>query len=351
MGLAVEVYDNSLWNFFQGNRTYKEFELNIDRKKPMARVISNSHNIKRGGAATVVVQVGDENMADQYITFNDEYKFELFPFEKKGYYAAVIAWPVAVEFDDFKRVNLVAVDKANNKTIKKVPLYIKDLKIKNDKLNISQNFIDKVSVPVLQKSDYEVPSSQIEIFVKQNKDLRAENVNTIRKVSLKNMSKDMITKFNLKPFKRLKGSKTFAGFAEKRKYYYNKKKVDDAWHLGMDWASVKHAEIKISNPGKVIFDEYLGIYGNTLIVDHKLGIQSLYAHTSKFNVQKDDEVIANEIIANTGSSGAVFGDHLHFGMLVQGIEVNPLEWLDRSWVKSRVLNILAEARQEIRSSK
>merc|ERR1711879_1019009 len=198
--LAVEVYDNSLWNFFQGNRTYKEFELNIDRKKPMARVISNSHNIKRGGAATVVVQVGDENMADQYITFNDEYKFELFPFEKKGYYAAVIAWPVAVEFDDFKRVNLVAVDKANNKTIKKVPLYIKDLKIKNDKLNISQNFIDKVSVPVLQKSDYEVPSSQIEIFVKQNKDLRAENVNTIRKVSLKNMSKDMITKFNLKPF-------------------------------------------------------------------------------------------------------------------------------------------------------
>merc|ERR1711879_1033353 len=188
MGLAVEVYDNSLWNFFQGNRTYKEFELNIDRKKPMARVISNSHNIKRGGAATVVVQVGDE------------YKFELFPFEKKGYYAAVIAWPVAVEFDDFKRVNLVAVDKANNKTIKKVPLYIKDLKIKNDKLNISQNFIDKVSVPVLQKSDYEVPSSQIEIFVKQNKDLRAENVNTIRKVSLKNMSKDMITKFNLKPF-------------------------------------------------------------------------------------------------------------------------------------------------------
>merc|ERR1711879_811682 len=289
MGLAVEVYDNSLWNFFQGNRTYKEFELNIDRKKPMARVISNSHNIKRGGAATVVVQVGDENMADQYITFNDEYKFELFPFEKKGYYAAVIAWPVAVEFDDFKRVNLVAVDKANN--------------------------------------------------------------NTIKKVSLKNMSKDMITKFNLKPFKRLKGSKTFAGFAEKRKYYYNKKKVDDAWHLGMDWASVKHAEIKISNPGKVIFDEYLGIYGNTLIVDHKLGIQSLYAHTSKFNVQKDDEVIANEIIANTGSSGAVFGDHLHFGMLVQGIEVNPLEWLDRSWVKSRVLNILAEARQEIRSSK
>lgn len=349
--LAIEVYDNSLWNFFQGNKAYKEYELKIDRRKPFAKVIANSQSIKRGGSATVVVQVGDENMADQYITFNDEYKFELFPFQKKGFYAAVIAWPVQIEFDDFKRVNLVAVDKANNKTTKKVPLYIKDLKIKNDKLNISKNFINKVSTPVLQKSDYEVPDDNIEIFVKSNRELRNENVSTIRKVSLKNMSRDKITKFDLKPFKRLSRSKTFAGFAEKRKYYYNKEKIDEAWHLGMDWASVKHAPIKVSNPGKVIFEDYLGIYGNTLIVDHKLGIQSLYAHTSKFKVQKGDDVITNEIIANTGSTGAVFGDHLHFGMLVQGIEVNPLEWLDKTWLKSRVLNILAEARQEIKSSK
>lgn len=349
--LAVEVYDNSLWNFFQGNRAYEEFELKIDRKKPFAKVVSNSRTIKRGGSATVVVQVADENISNQYITFNDKYKFELFPFQKKGFYAAVIAWPIDIEFDDFERVNLVAVDKANNKTIKKVPLYIKDLKIKVDKLNISKNFVNKVSAPVLQKSDYEVPDDNIEIFLKSNRDLRSDNVNTIRKESLKNMSRDMIKTFKMQPFKRLARSKTFAGFAEKRKYYYNKEKVDEAWHLGMDWASVKNAPIKISNSGQVIYEDFLGIYGNTLIIDHKLGIQSLYAHTSKFKVQKGDDVMANEIIANTGSTGAVFGDHLHFGILVQGIEVNPLEWLDKSWLNSRVLNVLAEARQEIKSSK
>ncbi|XPV82155.1 MAG: hypothetical protein ACNI22_16655 [Halarcobacter sp.] len=42
---------------------------------------------------------------------------------------------------------------------------------------------------------------------------------------------------------------------------------------------------------------------------------------------------------HTGSTGAVFGDHLHFGVLVQGIEVNPLEWMDRNWIKTRITHI------------
>lgn len=349
--IAVEAVDNSLWNFLQGNKTYEEFELNIDRKKPFARVIANSYNIKRGGSAAVVVEVHDKNLDKKYITFNDEYSFELIPFMKENFYAAIIAWPIEIEFDDFDRVNLVAVDRANNKTITKVPLYIKDLKIKKDKLNISDKFINKVSIPVLKMSDMDIPSSKVDIFVEQNNNLRSKNVNIIKKESVKNMSKELVKRYNIKPFRRLENSKTFAGFAEKREYYYKNELIDRAWHLGMDWASIKHADIKISNGGKVIFNDFLGIYGNTLIIDHILGLQTLYAHTSKFQVQKDDIVKANQKIAKTGSTGAVFGDHLHFGVLVQGIEVNPIEWMDKSWIKTRITNILDEAKQEIKSSK
>ncbi|XPV82156.1 MAG: M23 family metallopeptidase [Halarcobacter sp.] len=85
------------------------------------------------------------------------------------------------------------------------------------------------------------------------------------------MSKEKVNNFDLKPFRRLRGSKTFAGFAERRHYYYDGDKIDEAWHLGMDWASIKHAAINVSNDGRVIFKDYLGIYGNTLIVDHGLG--------------------------------------------------------------------------------
>lgn len=349
--VAVEVYDNSYWNFFKGNRTYKEYKITIDRKRPVARVLSNSYNIRRGGSGAVVVEVKDENLKDKYITFNNEYRFELIPFMKEGFYAAIIAWPIDIKFDEFSRINLIAVDEANNTTITKIPFYIKDLKIKNDKLNISDDFINKVSIPVLQTSNYSVPTSNEEIFVKQNSNLRNENVKTIRDESLKNMSKEMVSNFNIKPFRRLSGSKTFAGFAERRAYFYDNVQIDEAWHLGMDWASIKHAPVEISNNGKVIFNNYLGIYGNTLIVDHGFGIQSLYAHTSQFHVEKGSQVNAGKVIADTGSTGAVFGDHLHFGMLVQGIEVNPIEWMDKNWIKTRISNILDEAKQEIRSSK
>ena len=345
--IAIEAVDNSMWNFFQGNKTYEEFDLTIDRKRPVANVISNSYNIKRGGSAAVVVEVNDKNLSEKYITFNNEYKFELIPYLKEGYYAAIVAWPVKVE--EFDIVNLVAIDKAKNKTVAKVPFYIKDLKIKHDDIKISKNFINKVSIPVLKKSDYPVPPNDVDIFVKQNRELRSENVKTIRTESLKNMSKELVSDYSIKAFKRLRGSKTFAGFAEKRQYFYDGNIIDTAWHLGMDWASIKHADIKTTNSGKVIFNDYLGIYGNTLIIDHKLGLQSLYAHTSKFFVEKGDMLTKDQKIATTGSTGAVFGDHLHFGVLVQGIEVNPLEWMDKNWIKTRISNILDEAKQVISS--
>lgn len=349
--LLVEVYDNSMWNFFGGNITKEEFELIIDKKSPRTDVLINSRYLRRGGAGTVVVKVSDENLKDKYITFNNETRFELIPFLKDDYYAATFAWPIDVEFEDFQIVNLVAIDKANNKSVTKIPVYIQDLKIKNDKLKISDNFINNISKPVLEKSNENIPNDNVEIFIAQNRDLRAKNVSKIRSISLDNMSRDQINHFSLNRFKRLSGSKTFAGFAERREYFYEGESIDKAWHLGMDWASVIRADVKVSNPGKVIFDGYLGIYGNTMIIDHGLGIQSLYAHTSNMNFQKGDEVKRNEKIANTGSTGAVFGDHLHFGILIQGVEVNPLEWMDSNWIKTRVLDILEEAKKEISSSK
>jgi murein DD-endopeptidase MepM/ murein hydrolase activator NlpD len=117
----------------------------------------------------------------------------------------------------------------------------------------------------------------------------------------------------------------------------------------MDWASIKQAPIKASNSGTVIFNEYLGIYGNTIILDHKMGLSTLYAHISSSSVNTGDKVSKNQQLANTGSTGAVLGDHLHFGVLVQGIEVNPLEWMDRSWIKSRITKILDEAKTTIDS--
>tara|TARA_B100001063_G_scaffold240365_1_gene265243 strand:- start:1292 stop:2677 length:1386 start_codon:yes stop_codon:yes gene_type:complete len=345
--LKIEVSDKSKWNFFMGNKATKEIKIKVDKKNPIANVLNNSYSINQGGSATVIVEVKDENLKDFYISFNNEERFELFPFYKDNFYIAIIAWPI--EIKEFQRVNLVAIDKARNKTVTKVPLYIKELKIKPDNIKISDTFINKVSKNVLAKSGYDIPDNQAEVFVKQNKDLRKRNVDTIKSETRNNMNKEKVSKFNIKEFKRLPSSMTFAGFGERRHYTYNGKKIDEAWHLGMDWASVKKAKIFTTNAGKVIFNDYLGIYGDTIIIDHKFGLATLYAHTSRAAVKLNDEVKAGQYIANTGSSGAVFGDHLHFGVLIQGIEVNPTEWLSKYWVRENITKIIDNAKKVIDS--
>jgi murein DD-endopeptidase MepM/ murein hydrolase activator NlpD len=85
------------------------------------------------------------------------------------------------------------------------------------------------------------------------------------------------------------------------------------------------------------------------MIDHGLGLSSLYAHFSSAMVDIGQSVKANTHIANTGATGAVFGDHLHFGILVQGIEVNPLEWMDRNWIQTRITDIIQNSKKVIDS--
>ena len=87
----------------------------------------------------------------------------------------------------------------------------------------------------------------------------------------------------------------------------------------------------------------LGIYGNTVIVDHGMGVQSLYAHLSSFAVHEGDDVKKGQTLGASGQTGLAGGDHLHFSMMVNGQFVNATEWWDQHWLDDRVLRKLREA--------
>jgi len=343
--LEIEVVDNSKWNLLEGNKIVKSIDVKVDTQKPLANVLSNSRYIQRGGSAVVVTKIKDANLKEAYISFNDKKRFKLMPFIQNDYYIALIAWPVDIE--EFSRVNLIAIDKANNKTITKVPFYIQKKNIRVDNIKLSEKFIKNISASVLEQSLENIPEDTKDIFLHSNRDLRAKNIQTIEKTIEKTMEDKVIDSFNIKAFQRLRGSKTVAGFAERRHYYLGNEKINEAWHLGIDWASVKKAPIRVSNEGKVVFNSYLGLYGNSIIIDHGMGLASLYAHTSTQNVELGQFVRKNQKIANTGATGAVFGDHLHFGILVQGVEVNPIEWMDAHWIKVRITDVLNDAKNQI----
>jgi murein DD-endopeptidase MepM/ murein hydrolase activator NlpD len=98
-----------------------------------------------------------------------------------------------------------------------------------------------------------------------------------------------------------------------------------------------------ANTGIVVYAANLGIYGNCVIIDHGLGVQSLYGHLSSIDVQKGARVEKGHMLGRSGMTGLAGGDHLHFAMLVNGQAVNPVEWWDPKWVQDRVLRKIAEA--------
>ncbi|MDD4856421.1 MAG: M23 family metallopeptidase [Sulfuricurvum sp.] len=89
------------------------------------------------------------------------------------------------------------------------------------------------------------------------------------------------------------------------------------------------------------------MYGNLPIIDHGFGLYTLYGHCSEVHVHEKDNTQAGQEIAKTGMSGYAMGDHLHFGILVQGIEVRPEEWMDSKWIADNITSVIDTAKMFI----
>ena len=140
---------------------------------------------------------------------------------------------------------------------------------------------------------------------------------------------------------RLKNAANMAGFADRRLYYYKGKKVDEQVHMGVDLASLANSKVQAANNGRVIFADRLGIYGLTVVLDHGQGLASIYSHLSEIGVDINQEVMKGEAIGLTGQTGLAGGDHLHFGIMVSGMPVNPIEWWDSHWIQDNITRKLA----------
>jgi hypothetical protein len=341
--IKVDAVDTSKWHFFAGNEASKSVNLKVDTTLPLTEIIDNSYAIGRGGSAVAVVRVADDNLKDAYILVNDKYKFKLTPFVKNGYYVSLIAWPINEDGFD---AELVAEDYAGNVVKEHIPYYWRKYRYPSANIKLSKRFIDTIGVRVLEKMGLPVPDNEIDIFKEVNEKVRKLNEKEIKEITNKT-DENMITSFSLRRFKPLPGSVVRAYFGEHRKYFYNGELISEAIHKGIDLAKVKRARIYSSNYGKVVATKYIGIYGNALIIYHKLGLYTLYGHTSVFKVKEGDKVYPGEVIARTGSTGAVFGDHLHFGVYIQGVAVNPKEWMDNRWIKLNIINIINNAKRII----
>jgi murein DD-endopeptidase MepM/ murein hydrolase activator NlpD len=103
------------------------------------------------------------------------------------------------------------------------------------------------------------------------------------------------------------------------------------FHTGLDFYGGTGTEILAPAPGEVVFTGFLTVRGNATVVNHGWGVYSAYMHQSQIQVKKGDRVEAGQVIGLVGGTGRVQGPHLHWEIFVGGVQVEPLDWLQRSF--------------------
>lgn len=343
--IVVEAEDRSLWHFFGPNKMVSEAQVICDITPPVVSVVSSSYGIARGGSATVVFEARDENIAGVYVKTEMGRIFKAQPFVKKGFYIALIAWELK---DDRFAAFASAVDRAGNETAVPIGFFKKSVTYKDTKLELKDDFLNQKIMELSSSMQVTQKTTPLDRFLFVNNTLRAENEKLISKVTTR-IGDNMVDSFFTEPFLPIKNASVVGSFGDHRSYYLGGNIVSESYHKGVDFASVKEALIVAPNNGVVIFAAPNGIYGNMSILYHGLGLFTLYAHCSSFLVKEGDIVQKGQPIAKTGMSGLAFGDHLHYGVLVQGVEVRPLEWFDANWIKLNVTKVIDDAKQSIAS--
>lgn len=211
------------------------------------------------------------------------------------------------------------------------------------RIEIDDRFLQRV-VPNIAATAPELgvstaPADLLASFLRINGELRRQNAETIADQAKKTRP-EMLWRDAFQP---LGNASVESGFADNRTYFYQGREIDRQVHLGFDLAVVERIPILAANRGVVVFADALGIYGNCIILDHGLGVQTLYAHLSSMDVKVGDMVDKGQTLGRSGMTGLAGGDHLHVTVLVAGQPVNPVEWWDPKWMQDRVLRKIAEA--------
>ena len=348
--IFVKATDFSNWHFFKGNKSEIQESYIVDRQKPIISIIAASYGIRRGGVAVVIFKVDDKranSISDVYIETQKGKKFIPQPFFKEGgkYYISLLAWPIN---DISFKANIVAKDKAGNVATNFINLYLKEKQYRRSTIHLKDSFLSgKISALAQRSEKSQETDSLTDYFKIVNEDIRKENEDLIYKITSQVDKYKLISDFKMYPFRPLKGYAPVASFGDHRKYYYDEEFVSEAFHMGLDLASIKHAPIILSNRGEIVFNEDNGVYGTTIIVSHGLGFYTLYSHCSSVRVQVGDLIDRGSTIANTGKTGLALGDHLHFGIYVQGIPVRPEEWMDKKWMKNNITDVIETAKKLI----
>jgi murein DD-endopeptidase MepM/ murein hydrolase activator NlpD len=297
---------------------------------PHLQVTTSQMYVAQGGAEVVGYEVSETSVRDGVRAGAWWFPGHPWPGQPAGTRFALFAVPFDME--SAEDVVLAAEDELGNRAELGFVTEFHPKPFKRDIIEVSDDFMKKVVPGILAKTPgFSASGSLLEQYLAINSKLRRQNADTL--IAMAKTSKPEFLWRGA--FMQMPG-KVFSAFADRRTYRYEGRDVDQQDHLGYDIASTQQADVIAANAGIVLFSGYLGIYGNTVVLDHGYGLTSLYGHLSSLLVQQGATVKLGQVIGKTGATGLALGDHLHFTMMLYGMPVNPIEWWDGSWIENRI---------------
>ena len=330
--ILVRATRPSLFNLrMLSAETAKDIQIKLE--PPALAVVSTHHYVNHGGSELVLYRVTPPDSQSGVRVGSIEYPGYPVPAAsdpalKMAFFSLLHEQDVSTPIAAFAR------DEVGNETKASFVDNVFPKPFRRSRIALDDRFLERVVPEILQRSpELTAPANDLlPAFLKINGELRKINADQISKIT----GATSASRFWEGPFVQLGNSSVEAGFADHRTYLYGGKVVDNQIHLGFDLAVTKAVPIAAANAGTVIHAGWLGIYGNSVIVDHGMGVASLYGHLSSVEVKTGDAVRKGQVMGRSGMTGLAGGDHLHFTMLVQGHPVNPVEWWDPHWIADRV---------------
>lgn len=308
-------------------------------RPPRLQVVSTQHYLRQGGAGVVVLDT-DEAAARSGVRAGDR-EFRSFPLPGGTNGQRMVLFGVPWQGVGTADLRAFAEDAAGNRAEREFVTQLKPVARRKDSIALDTAFLERV-VPAIaaETPGFDASGSLLEQYLRINRDMRRANLQRVAELTERSDERPLWEG----SFLQMPNTKRMAGFAETRTYRFEGRDVDTQTHLGLDLASTARAEVPAANAGRVVFAGWLGIYGRAVLLDHGCGLASLYGHLSDTTVTAGQTVSRGETVGHSGVTGLAGGDHLHFEVFVQGLSVDPVEWLDVHWVQDNVLTRLPPSR-------
>ena len=322
--LIVEAVSND----FRASTARAEREVTVVLQPPALNVDSEQHYLYLGMAELVTFSVSGASTESGVKVGDVKFRAWPMPGGKPGLFSLfAFPWNTPPGTEPVVYATNAAGNQVTGHMVVQFPKKEQPVYRTRD-LEIDDRFIQKV----IAELDPNGSGDPVSRFLKINGEMRRANNQTLRDLRLRTEPRFLWSE----PFRQQRNSKVEAHFADVRNYIYQGKKIDQQVHLGYDLSITQHVGVEASNDGKVVHAGPLGIYGNCIVVDHGYGLQTIYGHMSEIAVRVGDSVKRGQVMGKSGMTGMAGGDHIHFSMQLDGVQIDPREWWDHHWIKDHV---------------